>query len=108
MTIEEAAKLVREGNINGFDAYSLSEVTAAHSALAAAYLAEHPSDDNEVPTPEWIESVGIDEDTIDSAIDKMFNPNPPPPDGTPLMATKRQVRAFCYALNVQLNEPSNG
>jgi len=115
--ISEAAERLREhesgGDIYPFDGGAME--MGDERALAAAYLAEHPADDGEPITEEWLRSVGfkVSPDFEFLFIEAGLRPGTIEfdPDigwiifgskATRLLETRGDVRRLCAALGIEL------
>lgn len=56
----EAAERLRAHRLNWSEEYRNTQQGADEATLAAAYLAEHPADDGDAVTEEWLWAVGFD------------------------------------------------
>jgi len=121
--LQRAAERLRACNYESdwdLDGASFQQISD-WQALAKAYLAEHPADDGEAVTVEWLESIGWLEDqtgwpaiclreTSEWGISWRGHGIWLTPMSVPLYRapTRGDVRRLCRALGIALKETTNG
>ncbi len=92
-------------------------IDAGAVAVASAYLAEHPADEHELWTAEWLKAVGFDGDMSKNGPGMWLRGVRIHSDGRwswcgqswPFKAiqTRGDLRRICAALNIPLTEPTS-
>ncbi|WP_040891705.1 hypothetical protein [Zavarzinella formosa] len=109
--IKAAAHRVRTGDYSGIQGINDRSLMPGIDLrlLALAWLADHPADDDEPATSEWLQAVGLVSEggesvDIEAALQRFFARPEEAKDGDPINRTRGELRRLMKALSIPIKE----